>query len=70
METEIYESDPLTERKQDLMAKFTSDYRFEKGDEIFLHQGEGLPVKLRVIHVRVQLQTVGHITREILVLKV
>lgn len=69
METEIYESEPFSERKQDLMAKFTSDYRFEKGDELYLHQGEGLPVKIRIIHVRVQLQPDGHLTREILVLK-
>ncbi len=42
------------------MAKFTSDYRFERGDEFFLDQGEGLPVKIRVIHVRIQLQPGSH----------
>ncbi|OGO51291.1 MAG: hypothetical protein A2148_00360 [Chloroflexi bacterium RBG_16_68_14] len=70
METEIYESDPFTAKKQNLLARFTSDYRFQKGDELYIHQGEGRPLKVRLIDVRVHLQDGGRLTRELLALKV
>ncbi len=70
METEIYESDPFTAKKQNLLARFTSDYRFQKGDEVYIHQGEGRPLKVRLIDVRVHLQDGGRLTRELLALKV
>jgi hypothetical protein len=69
VETELYDSDPFTAKKQNLLAAFTSDYRFQKGDEIYLHQGEGRPLKVRVIDVRVHLQEGGELTREMLALK-
>ncbi len=69
METEIYESDPFTAKKQDLLARFTSDYRFQKGDEIYVHQGEGRPLKVRLIDVRVHVQGDGRLSRELLALK-
>ena len=68
METEIYESDPFTAKKQDLLARFTSDYRFQKGDEVYIHQG-ARTVKVRVIDVRVHVQDGGRLTREVLALK-
>ena len=70
METEIYESDPFTAKRQDLLVRLTSEYRFEKGDELYLHQGGDRPLKVRLIDVRVHVQSDGHLTREILVLKV
>lgn len=71
METEIYESDPFSEKKQELIAQFTSDYRFQKGDEVYIHQGDGdrRPLKVRVIDVRVHLRDKGRLTREMLALK-
>lgn len=70
METEIYESDPFTAKKQNLLVRFTSDYRFQKGDEIYIHQGDGRPLKVRLIDVRVHVQEGGRLTRELLALKV
>lgn len=70
METEIYESDPFTAKRQDLLVRLTSEYRFEKGDELYLDQGGDRPLKVRLIDVRVHVQSDGRLTREILVLKV
>ena len=70
METEIYESDPFTAKKQNLLVRFTSDYRFQKGDEIYIHQKDGRPVKVRLIDVRVHIQDDGRLTRELLGLNV
>ena len=69
METELYQSDAFTAKKQDLLTRFTSDYRFQKGDELYVHQGEGRPLKVRLIDVRVHVQTGGKLTRELLALK-
>jgi len=70
VETEIYESDPFTAKKQNLLARFTSDYRFQKGDELYIHRKEeGRPLKVRLIDVRVHIQDDGRLTRELLALK-
>ncbi len=69
METEIYESDPFTAKKQDLLASFTSDYRFQKGDEVYIHSNAARPLKVRLIDVRVHLHEGGRLTRELLALK-
>ncbi len=69
METELYESDAFTAKKQNLLTRFTSDYRFQKGDELYVHQGEGQPLKVRLIDVRVHVQAGGQLTRELLALK-
>lgn len=70
METEIYESDPFTAKRQGLLVRLTSEYRFEKGDELLLHQDGDRPLKVRLIDVRVHVQSDGRLTRELLVLKV
>lgn len=69
METEIYESDPFTAKKENLLARLTTDYRFQKGDEVYIHQGGGRPLKVRLIDVRVHVQEGGELTRELLALK-
>ncbi len=69
MKTEIYESDPFTAKKDKLLVTFTSDYRFQKGDELYIHQGGDRPLKVRLIDVRVHIQNDGGLTREILALK-
>lgn len=68
METEIYESDPFTPKKTALLASFTSDYRFQKGDELYIHQ-DSKTVKVRLIDVRVHVQGDGKLTRELLAMK-
>ena len=69
METEIYESDPFTAKRQNMLVRFTSDYRFQKGDELYIHQGGDRPLKVRLIDVRVHIQDGGNLTRELLALK-
>lgn len=69
METEIYQSDPFTAKKEGLLSSFTTDYRFEKGDELYIHQGGGRPLKVRLIDIRVHVQDGGRLTRELLALK-
>ena len=69
METELYESDAFTAKKTNLLSRFESDYRFQKGDEIYVHQQEGRQVKVRLIDVRVHIQANGQLTRELLALK-
>ena len=69
METEIYESDPFTAKKTNLLVSFISDYRFQKGDELYIHQGGGRQLKVRLIDVRVHVQEGGRLTRELLALK-
>ena len=69
METELYDSDAFTAKKTNLLSKFESDYRFQKGDELYIHQGEGRPLKVRLIDVRVHIQPDGKLTRELLSLK-
>ena len=68
METEIYESDPFTAKKATLLASFTNDYRFQKNDELYIHQ-DSKTVKVRIIDVRVHVQAGGRLTREVLAMK-
>jgi hypothetical protein len=68
MHTELYESDPFTAKRQDLLAAFESDYRFEKGDEVYIDRARR-PLKVRIIDVRVHLSDGGRLTREMLALK-
>lgn len=69
METEIFESDPFTAKKQNLLAKVSTDYRFQKGDEVYIHGKDGRRTKVRLIDVRVHIQDDGRLTRELLALK-
>jgi hypothetical protein len=68
MKTEIYESDPFTPQKGRLIASLSTEYRFEKGDEIFFDDEPGR-LKVRIIHVRVHVKGNGDVYREILALK-
>ncbi len=67
MKTEIYESDPFTPRKGRLLATLSSEYRFEKGDEMFF---DDQPERLKVRIIAVQLHIKGGaMHRDILALK-
>lgn len=68
MKTDIYESDPFTPQKGRLIASIASDYRFQKGDEIYFDDEPGR-LKVRVIDVRIHVKSTGDVHREILALK-
>ncbi len=68
MQTQVFESDPFTARKSDLLVTMDTDYRFEKGDELYIHRSDR-PLKVRIIDVRVHVQDGGRLTRELLALK-
>ncbi len=68
MKTDIYESDPFTPQKGRLIASIASEYRFQKGDELYFDD-EPSRLKVRVIDVRVHIKGNGEVLREILALK-
>lgn len=68
MKTEIYESDPFSPRKGTLLATLTSEYRFQKGDEVYFDDAPER-LKVRIIDVRVHVKGDGSVYREILALK-
>jgi len=67
MKVDIYEADPFTQRKDKLLTTLTTDYRFQKGDEIFLEEG-GRTVKVRVSYLQVRVKG-GGVEQELLVLR-
>ncbi|HEY7802748.1 MAG TPA: hypothetical protein VIE40_08740 [Dehalococcoidia bacterium] len=68
MKTEIWESDPFTPKKGKLLATLQSEYRFQKGDEMFFDDAPER-LKVRIIDVRLHIKGDGAIQREILALK-
>jgi hypothetical protein len=68
VKTEIYESDPFSPRKGRLIATLSTEYRFEKGDEIFFDDEPGR-LKVRIIGVQVHVKGNGDVYRDVLALK-
>lgn len=68
MKTEIYESDPFSPKKGRLLATLSSEYRLEKGDELFFDDEPGR-LKVRVIGVQVHVLGNGDVYRDVLALK-
>ena len=68
MKTEVWESDPFTPRKEKLLATLQSEYRFQKGDELFFDDTPDR-LKVRIMDVRVHIKGDGAVEREILALK-
>jgi len=68
LKTEIYESDPFTPKKGELLATLSSEYRFQKGDELYFDDAPSR-LKVRIIDVRVHIKGDGSVHREILALK-
>jgi len=66
--TEIFESDPFTPQKGRLLATLESEYRFEKGDEVFFDDQPGGRLKVRIIGVRLHVKANGAVYRDILAL--
>ncbi len=67
MRTELWESDPFTEKRQSRIDTLDSDYRWQKGDVIVDNRG-GAHDRFRVIDVQVQLHDDG-LRRAILALR-
>jgi hypothetical protein len=67
MKTSFYEADPFGGSKGEHYCTIDSDYRWEKGDEVWIEQG-GRRVKLRITWVHVTVKD-GVVTRELLGLK-
>jgi hypothetical protein len=68
VKTDIYESDPFTPRKGRLLGTLSSEYRFEKGDEMFFDD-EPSRLKVRIIGVQLHVKANGEVYRDILALK-
>lgn len=68
MKTDIYESDPFTPQKGRLIASLSTEYRMEKGDELFFDDEPGR-LKVRIMNVQVHIKGNGDIYREVLALK-
>jgi hypothetical protein len=68
MNTEIYESDPFSPKKGRLLATIASEYRFEKGDEVYFDDAPER-LKVRIIDVRLHVRGDASVYREILALK-
>ena len=68
MKTEVYESDPFTPKKGRLIATLDTEYRFQKGDEVYFDDEPGR-LKVRVIDVRIHVKGNGEVRRDILALK-
>ena len=67
MKTDFFEADPFGGSKGPLLVSLDSDYRWEKGDEVWIEAG-GNRVKVRVTWVNVTVKD-GGVSREILGLK-
>jgi hypothetical protein len=67
MQTSFYEADAFTGSKGDHLADLDSDYRGEKGDEVWV-EANGRRTKLRITWVNVTVKD-GTVTRELLGLK-
>ena len=67
MKTSFYEADAFSGSKGDHLVTIDSDYRWEKGDEVWIETG-GNRVKLRITWVNVTV-TDGDVTRDLLGLK-
>jgi hypothetical protein len=68
VKTEVYESDPFTPKKGRLIATLDTEYRFQKGDEVYFDD-EPARLKVRVIDVRIHVKGNGEVHRDILALK-
>ena len=68
MITELWESDPFTEKKQALIDTLETEYFWAKGDTLVVTRGGGRQ-RYRVLHVQVEIGEKG-LRREILALRI
>ena len=67
MHTEFFEADPFGGSRGALLAAIQSDYRWEKGDEVWV-EVNGKRTKLRITWVNVNVKD-GTVSRDLLGLK-
>jgi hypothetical protein len=67
VKTDFYEADPFSGSKGEHYLTIDSDYRWEKGDEIWI-ETQGRRVKIRITWVNVTVKD-GTVSRELLGLK-
>lgn len=67
MKTDFYEADPFGGSKGEHLATIESDYRWEKGDEVWI-ETNGKRTKIRVTWVNVTVRD-DEVSRELLGLK-
>ena len=67
MKTSFYEADAFSGSKGEHLATIESDYRWEKGDEVWIEAG-GRRTKVRITWVNVSVSD-GVVTRDLLGLK-
>jgi hypothetical protein len=65
MKTDFYEADAFSGNKGEFLCTIDSDYRWEKGDEVWV-ETESKRVKVRVTWVHVTVHEDGTVTRELL----
>ena len=70
MKTDFYEADPFSGSKGEHYCTIDSDYRWEKGDEVWIETGGRGRIKLRITWVNVTVGADGVVKRELLGLKV
>ena len=68
MKTDFFEADPFSGSKGEHYCAIDSDYRWEKGDEVWM-EANGKRVKIRITWVNVTVRETGELTRELLGLK-
>ena len=69
MKTDFYEADAFTGSKGEHYCTIESDYRWEKGDEVWI-EASGRRLKLRITWVNLTVRGDGTVARELLGLKV
>lgn len=69
MKTDFFEADAFTGSKGEHYLTIDSDYRWEKGDEIWI-EAKGQRLKLRITWVNLTVAANGTVSRELLGLKV
>lgn len=65
MKTEFFEADPFGGSKGGHLLTIDTDYRFEKGDEVWI-EASGRRAKIRITWVHVTVREDGVISRELL----
>ncbi len=68
MQTSFFEADPFSGSKGEHYLTVDTDYRWEKGDEVWI-EANGKRTKMRVTWVNLTVRSGGEVTREILGLK-
>jgi hypothetical protein len=70
MKTSFYEADQFTGAKGKHCLTINSDYRWEKGDEVWVEESTGKRSKLRITWVVVNVTADGVVERELLGLRI